>query len=160
MYQAVTQEGIDAHGDGWVHPSFYLLYGCYRRIEVKEPLVASVPDDVQLGVALWEDMLPLSEAPTWDPNEQGSAFVANLGSVVMKPPDFTRRWFAQCYQTVLWIGTATPGQGSQQKQKTRDRSRGKCKGKGKCKTSGKKTKTSAVPTTEWMAGVRPWLTMK
>ena len=140
MYQAVSrkpQSRLLMAAAEWMHPSFFLLYGCYGRLVVRDPEVAVVPATLDLGDALWEEMLSLSQRPVWSNNDQGSAFVANLGTITMKPPDWTR-WFDHCFQTVLWIGSAIPSYSSQ--QKCIDRSRGKGKGKGKGPGKGGKGK--------------------
>ena len=112
MYQAVKP--ATAVAGRWLHPSFFLLYGFFRQITVPEEDVAVVPQAVYLG-DIWDDMLPLSKRPQWNFNQQGSAFVHNLGNVKMKAPDW-RRWFNYCFQTCLWLGTATPSKASQLKK--------------------------------------------
>jgi len=122
MYQAIRSRGAQ---HSWAHPSFFLFFGFYRAITVPED-VTEVSDTLNLGVDIWEDMLRLKDMPEWQRNDQGSAFVQNLGHVKMKPPDW-KRWFDGCFQTCLWLGTATPSRKSQEKGK----GKGKCKGKGK-----------------------------
>jgi hypothetical protein len=85
--------------------------------------------------------------PMWERNDFGSAFVQNLGHIKMKAPDW-KRWFDGCFQTCLWLGTATPSKKSQAKatplavrlrlrQKDwQSLSKGATKGKGKGKGNG------------------------
>ena len=57
----------------------------------------------------------------------------------MNPPDWDR-WFDGCFQTCVWIGTATPSRSSQNRQaimKGKGKGKGTGKGKGKGKGEGK-----------------------
>ena len=126
MYQPIR-----SLGESFVHPSFWLFFGYYRQITVPAT-VTEISDTLWLGLDIWEDMLRLEDMPQWERNDVGSAFVANVGHIKMKPPDWNR-WFNGCFQTCLWLGTATPSRSSQMK----DRGKGKGKPKGKCKGKGK-----------------------
>ena len=111
MYQAVTL--ATAQGAECLHPSFFLLYEFFKQITVPEEDVAVVSRGVELG-DIWDDMLPWSKRPYRNDNQQGSAFVHNLGNVEKNAPDW-KRWFNYCFQTCLWLGTATPSKASQLK---------------------------------------------
>ena len=128
IYQAVTL--VTAVAEGWLHPSFYLLYGFYRQIKIPDNDVAVVPPGIKLG-ELWDEMLPLSYKPRWYFNEEGSAYVHNLGFIKIKEPDW-ERWFSHCFQTCFWLGTSTPSKSSQLKQSSQyiQGKKNKWKGKG------------------------------
>jgi hypothetical protein len=89
---------------------------------------AEVSDAVWLGDDIWGDMLPEEDMPRWQHNDFGSAFVRHHGQIKMKQPDW-HRWFTGCFQTCIWLGTATPSKASQEKAK----GKGKGKGKGRLK---------------------------
>ena len=150
LYQSVR---CPHHQDVWLHPTFFILYACYRRIVIKPPEVADIPDDLQLGDDLWTGMLPLRKVPTWSLNEQGSAFAGFIGSIHMKPPDW-KRWFHHCFQTILWLGTSTPSYCSQLKRNVLDvdRSRGKGEGKGGKSAKGKGKGKGKGGSGSWSSG--------
>jgi len=137
LYQA-----LEWMGESFVHPSFWLFFGYYRRITVPandpevsdesgQGLAGGVP---WLGNDMWRDLLPLEQVPQWKRNDVGSAFLRNVGHIKMKPPDFGR-WFEGCFQTCLWLGTSTPSVSSQMRGNNR-KNKGQPKGKGKGKGKG------------------------
>ena len=123
-------QAIRSRGESFVHPSFFLFFGFYRAIKVPED-DPQVSDTLQLGRDIWNDMVRLEDMPQWPRNDEGSAFVRNLGTLKMKAPDW-KRWFHGCFQTCLWLGTSTPSSSSQEKQRLEE-SEGKTKGKHKGK---------------------------
>ena len=97
LYQAVEWKDHTP----WVHPTWWLFFGRFRKIKLPEQ-VPAVAESLWLGGDLWHDMLPQHVTPSWDCNAIGSPLL----------------------QTCVWIGTATPGRGSQrQRQRQRQRRR-------------------------------------
>ena len=58
------------------HPSYFLLFGFYRRMEVP---ISHMP----LGGDIQKDMISEEDCPLWTYNDEGSAFVPNLGDIKM-----------------------------------------------------------------------------
>ena len=139
MYQAIRRDDTTC----WVHPSFFLFFGTFLLMTVPED-VLEIAETLRLGEDLWDDMLPINSVPEWEANGMGSPLLAYMGHIRMKYPDW-EKWFDGCFQTVLWIGTATPSKRSQQKHSAwrecrkqhRAHPTGKGKGKGKGKSKGK-----------------------
>ena len=117
-------------GNPYVHPSFWLFFGYYRQITVPETDPEVSREGPWLGPDIRRDLIPLEQVPQWKRNDVGSAFLRNVCHIKMKPPDFGR-WFDGCFQTCLWLGTATPSLSSQMKGYNR-KGKGQPKGKGKC----------------------------
>ena len=111
-----------------VHPSYFLFFGYHQRIKIPDPFPEMKRDWV-LGADILEEMIPIEELPWWPENQRGTAFVPNLGSIKMKDVNWTK-WIPNMFQTCFWLGTATPGRGSQEKQMQNDE---EAKGKGKGK---------------------------
>ena len=135
LYQAVEWKDHTP----WVHPTWWLFFGLFKKIIVPDEWAPEVAESLWLGGDLWHDMLPLSVTPSWDWNAIGSPLLQKLGRITMTPVDW-HWWFDGCFQTCLWIGTATPGRGSQKKQaimKGKGKGKGTGKGKGKGKGEGK-----------------------
>jgi hypothetical protein len=131
MYQAVRRDNIN-----WVHPSFYLFFGFYKRIVVPQ-YIPEMTGEVILQDDIWNDMLPLKDVPDWPRNDVGSSYVKSFGRMTMKTPDW-KKWFNGCFQTVLWLGTATPGMGSQERHQGKGKGKGEAgKHRGKRKGKGK-----------------------
>ena len=129
---------IDRRGESWFYPSFFMFFGCYRAISVKDDEPdPEVPDELQLGADICKEMIHYQNIPRWPRNREGSAFLNNLGHIKMKLPDWTR-WFSGCFQTVLWLGTSTPSASSQKKAKEKSEEKGKGKGTWKCTGKGNK----------------------
>jgi hypothetical protein len=94
-----------------VHPSWWLIYGFYKEISV--PIETPEPA-VWLGYDILDDMVPEIDVPIWPNNDYGSASVANVGHIKMKPQNM-ERWFDNCFQTCLWLGCSTPSYSVQAK---------------------------------------------
>jgi hypothetical protein len=109
MYQSIT-DGRRPR----VHPSFWLFYGYYRAITVPETVPVVTENDVCLGSDTWEDMILLEDVPRWECNDYGNVFLQNIGHIKMKAPDW-KRWFKGCFQTCIWLGTATSSRASMRK---------------------------------------------
>jgi len=91
------------------HPSYFLLFGCYRQITWYDP---AGPGDFVMGRDVEAELIPLKNAPSWNLNQVGSAHVPELGNIKMKDPDF-ERWCTGSFQTCVWMGTSTPSYKSQ-----------------------------------------------
>ena len=136
-------QSIRSRGESWAHPSFFLFFGCYRNIQVPET-PDELPDTVPLGEDIVGELVSLDRMPQWERNDAGSPFVHNIGNIKMRRADW-ERWFKGCFQTCMWLGTALPGRGSQNKRAKRMRDgggkakggKGFTKGKGKGKDKGK-----------------------
>ena len=106
---------------GWethFHPGYFLFYGNFTDVLwVDTP---QAPEDWEIGDDILADMVPLSELPQWENMQKGSAFVPKLGSIRMKDVPWDT-WRHHMFQTALWIGTATPGRGAQQRRAGRGR---------------------------------------
>ena len=109
LYQAVEWKDHTP----WVHPTWWLFFGLFKKIIVPEE-VPAVAESLWLGGDLWHDMLPHYVTPSWDYNRRGSPLLHNLGRIKMNPPDWDW-WFDGCFQTCVWEGAATPGYGSQRR---------------------------------------------
>jgi hypothetical protein len=130
-----SYQAVEFWKQAFVHPTFFMFYGFYREISApEEPDV--VPDSLWLGEDLWAEMIPLKCMPQWPHNDAGSPFVRNFGLIKMKKTDFGK-WFDGCFQTCLWLGTATPGRGSRARQADKANGKGKDWGKDKGNTKGK-----------------------
>ena len=102
-------QSVRSRGEELVFPSFLMFFGYYARITVPEEAIESEETDM-LGDDIWNEMLRLEDMPAWGRNDQGSAFLQNLGAIIMKKPDWNR-WFPCCFQTMVWLGTATQARG-------------------------------------------------
>ena len=156
LYQEVMMHGHDrSRGQSVAVPSFFILFGEYRRMRWAPP--STVPSQFQVGQDIEKEMVRCRVMPSWhrhdttqrlrladDPSlivpphfsDDLSPFVPNLGSVVMKAIAF-EKVAGHSFQTTVWLGTSTPSRSSQLKCQLR-RSQGKGKGKGsKGKHTGK-----------------------
>jgi len=132
--------------------SYFLLFGLYR--EMRWPVSCPVvPDDIEVGEDILDDMIPIRDIPEWPDNDEGSVHVPNLGNIKMKEADFSR-WCSHTFQTCLWLGTATPSKKSQEKWILRSRgiaSKHKRKGKGNgegwssWEGTGKRYESTSIP---------------
>ena len=127
MYQAVKFDGRT-----WVHPSFWLFFGYYRRIAVPDKIPSKWPG-LEFGRCIMRGVVEMKDVPTWPRNDIGSAFLQNVGTIKMKTVDWNR-WFDGCFQTCVWLGTSTPSKASQAKW---ERAASQGKGKGKREGKGK-----------------------
>ena len=132
--------GIHESEDWCTHPSWFLLFGCWRAVRWPDA-VDIYPRDMGMGDDINQEMIHSTDIPEWPLNSEGSAFVPNHGNIKLKAADFDR-WCSYSLQTCLWMGTSTPGRNSQYKFIDRSRGKGwkgsgKGKGKGKGKGAGK-----------------------
>ena len=98
-------------------PNYFIFFGYYRTITVPagpDPM----PDTMKFAPDLWDEVV--SDFPHWPKNDEGSPFVPNLGAIKMKRVDWSK-WINNVFQTVIWLGTATPGKKSQEKQEKQKR---------------------------------------
>ena len=118
----------------WAHPTYFLLFGFFTDTKLPKD-IAAAENGPCLGDDIWADMLRVERMPRWRHNEQGNAYVPNLGRIKMMRVDFEKKWFDGCFQTCLWLGHRMEGRrradgkgGGKGKG-----GKGKGKGKGKCK---------------------------
>ena len=123
-------------GEHWAHPSYFLLFGFYRAVTCTGAF-SWVPNNFELGYDITSDMIQYDDIPAWPSNDNGLVFVPNLGHIKMKPADF-RRWCQHCFQTCVWLGTATPSKRSQ--LRVAKASKNKSKGKAGHRDGGKASK--------------------
>ena len=106
-------------------PNYFLFFGYFRSISVvsyNEPH----PDNLTFAEDLWNETI--QHGPFWPPNDEGSPFVPHLGAIKMKKAAW-RKWINNVFQTVIWLGTSTPGKKSQERQMN-GKGKGKAWGKG------------------------------
>ena len=77
-----------------------------------------LPDNVKFAQDLWDETT--LDFPAWPPNDEGSPFVPNLGAINMKKVNWSK-WIDNVFQTVIWLGTSTPGKKSQERQEKQKR---------------------------------------
>ena len=75
--------------------------------------ISHMPDWWVLGGDILKDMISEEDCPLWTYNDEGSAFVPNLGDIKMNFADFAK-WCSHTFQTCLWLGTSTPSHKSQE----------------------------------------------
>jgi hypothetical protein len=147
IYQRPLFQGIQYNGNRehvGIYPSFFMFFGFHRRIQVADP-IAEPPAHYTLGDDIWNEMIEEWRIPEWPVNDYGNPFCRDLGFIKTKGADWSK-WIDHVFQTCVWLGTSTPGTGSQKKQleygKTNKgkgkRAKGKdgndgCKGMGKWK---------------------------
>ena len=138
IYKRPVFQGVmNDSGEPVVHPSYFLFFGFHHRIKIPDPFPYMKRNWV-LGADIMEELIPIQEIPWWGENQRGSAFVPNLGSIVMKKVAW-HKWIPNMFQTCLWLGTSTPSYKSQRSQMQKDEA-GKGKGKGKKNEACKGTK--------------------
>ena len=130
MYQSIR----GPHG-ALVHPTWWIFYAYYKKIQTPEFPAEVSENTLNLGQDIWDDMLPWDTTPVWALNHWGSPWIRHIGTIKMKKPDWSK-WFDGCFQTVMWLGTATPSHRSQAKQAERAKRSGARNGKGKGKGKG------------------------
>ena len=122
-------------------PTYFLLYGTYRRVTIPRDVEVPCFDAwcIECKGEATDDfeklLIKRSDIPTW--TNTGSAFVHHFGQIKMKPVNF-ERWCPNVLQTALWIGTATPSYKSQLRQAQAEANDVKGKGKGIDRSHGKK----------------------
>jgi hypothetical protein len=96
-------------------PTYFILYKSYKKITLPN-LHTVIPDAMVMGQDIWSEMCAWGTCPTWPwlPHSEGG----HLGNIKMKRVDYDR-WFDHCFQTVMWLGTATPSHKSRQRQLSR-----------------------------------------
>ena len=100
------------------HPTYIVPFGHFR--EIKCPSLSDRPPwepgdrRWDLGADILADMECVRKLPSWRTNFFGSAKVAELGTIRMKNQDW-KKWCPFMFQTCIWVGTATPGRGSQKR---------------------------------------------
>ena len=109
LYQVLKSQGRNM-----VHPSHWLFFGYYRSITVPPDSTAVADKEFVLGLDIWNEMLEANETPEWTYSDYGSAFVRNASKIKMQPID-RFKWISGCYQTCVWLGSATPSKSSQTK---------------------------------------------
>ena len=75
-----------------------------------------LPDNVKFAQDLWDEIT--LDFPAWPPNDEGSPFVPNLGAIKMKRVDWSK-WINNVFQTVIWLGTATPGKNRRKNKRSK-----------------------------------------
>jgi hypothetical protein len=110
----MSQTVYSRHGVPMAYPCLFLLYGFYKKIKVPK-VIATLPANLWLGGDIWHGMIHAAEVPTWDRNDNGSAFALNLGNIKMSMPNWDY-WFDNCFQTCIWFGQSAPSIGSQKRQ--------------------------------------------
>jgi hypothetical protein len=119
-----------------VHPSYFLVFGYHRQIRIPDPFPA-VAAQWQLGEDIWDEMIQMTELPWWPMNQHGSAFVPNLGKIIMKPVDW-KRYCPNMFQTCLWLGTSLQGRGAAERSQRKAKGKGEKVGKDEGEGKGKK----------------------
>ena len=141
MHQAIA-----IGNNQWAHPSWWLFFGYYSGVEAPLKPDNFSESTIELGKDVWDDLMPLDCVPVWERNDYGSAFVHNLGNIKMKTQEPWDRWFHGCFQTVIWLGTATPSKRRQEKFEAQVKGHGgttaKGGNKGKCTGGNKGNKGS------------------
>ena len=99
-------------------PNYFLCFGFYRTITLVASEYEALPSSFNLAEDLWNETTICF--PSWPQNDEGSPFVPNLGAIKMKKVDWSK-WIDNVFQTVIWLGTSTPGKQSQEKQKKQKR---------------------------------------
>ena len=135
IFPAVA-DGIERPMRTVCHPSYFLCFGYYRRIQMCDP--TPVPDQWTLGADLQREMIDVKRCPIWPLNDFGSPFVKHLGAIKTKAVDWNW-WIHNVVQSCVWFGTSMPSKNSQVKQANRSggKGKGKDKNKGKGKRKGK-----------------------
>ena len=90
------------------HPSFYMFFGDFRDFKLAEntPVPPWWP---KFGDDLENELIDVTEFPTWPMNREGSPRVKHLGLIKTKPIDFKKeRWTPCVLQTCIWLGTSQP----------------------------------------------------
>jgi hypothetical protein len=131
IYQRPLFQGIQymqSHNRSQVgiYPSFFLFFGFHRRVLVAPPF-AEAPAHYTLGDDIWYEMISEWRLPEWPVNDHGNPFCRDLGFIKTKEADWSK-WIDHLFQTCVWLGTSTPGVGSQRKQLEQGKTN---KGKGK-----------------------------
>ena len=96
-------------------PNYFIFFGYYRTITVPagpDPM----PDTVKFAQDLWDEVV--SDFPHWPKNDEGSPFVPNLGAIKMKRVVWPK-WINNVFQTVIWLGTATPGKNRRKNKRSK-----------------------------------------
>ena len=120
-------------------PSYFLLYGTYRRVSIPEqpPYFTDWFDQCNGDppIDFEADLIHERDLPKWDNLEQAGA--RNLGQIKMKRVNF-ERWCANVHQTAVWFGTAMPSINSELRQGKADAKKGKGASNDKLRSHGKK----------------------
>ena len=114
LYQTVTIRGEDMEAGECVFPNYTITYG-NNECEVQYPKpVPIMPDHIAMGPDIIAYMETPADVPEWSVMKSGVG--VEWGRLTMKDVDW-QRWFTCCFQTVILIGKATPGQGNVRQQK-------------------------------------------
>ena len=101
-------------------PNYFLFFGFYTRMRIPHPYKNIVPNGWEFGEDFKNEDVTPDALPQWPNNDRGSVFVPSHGQIRMKNVDWNR-WACNIFQQPLWMGTSTPGRGSQARQMQRRR---------------------------------------
>ena len=96
-------------------PNYFLFFGFYKRIVVPHAHNNILPRGWKFGADLMHENVVQEALPYWPRNDVGSPFVPFHGQIRMKNVDWNR-WAEHIFQQPFWMGTSTPGRGSQARQ--------------------------------------------
>jgi hypothetical protein len=113
MYQAVRDPDCSFSRSVWVHPSFFLFFGYYKKIK-EHWEVPVMPDDFWLG-DIRREMVSYQQVPKWEHNDSGNPLLPSHGQISMKAIPWNK-WCDEVFQTMVWVGVSITGAGARANQ--------------------------------------------